>query len=279
MKRLASGMILAVCLSLCSCVESLTTMTVHKDGRGDIEQTVYVSGQLQAMMQQMAAGLGGEGAEAPDLMAIDEEKLRRQAAEMGEGVRFVEARQIEAKDGRSGVRALFSFEDVRKLHMQPDRAAMDSAGAVQMSEGEAAGEKKKPITFGFDPGRTARLTVRIPHEKGPADGEQADTPPAKPDRTPSEQEMAMISQAFDGFRARMIVRVDGDIVRTDAAHRSGSEVTLFDLNLGKLLKEPDAIARLQALGQIRDMTTALTRLQSIPELKIEPKKRVEVLFR
>ena len=90
---------------------------------------------------------------------------------------------------------------------------------------------------------------------------------------------------FDGFRIRLIVKVDGDITKSNATFiekdsktNKKQAVTLIDLDVGKLLKDDAAFKKLAAMGQIDDMATAKEKMKNIPGLKFEPADKIDIEF-
>jgi len=106
----------------------------------------------------------------------------------------------------------YAFKDINKLKVNSEPDAPSSGG-------EAPAKKAKdPVSFVFVKGATPKLTILMPREEKPAD--TGKPPEAKgPAQTPSEAELAQMKQTFDGFRMRLIVKVDGDITKSDAACR------------------------------------------------------------
>ncbi len=82
-----------------------------------------------------------------------------------------------------------------------------------------------------------------------------------------------------------MVKVDGEIARTNASYveidtqsKKKQLVTLFDINIGEIMKDEETFKKLAAMGEIQDMETAAEKLKGIPGLKIETAKRVEIEF-
>jgi hypothetical protein len=84
-------------------------------------------------------------------------------------------------------------------------------------------------------------------------------PPVATQELPSEQ-LAQMKQMFDGFRVRIMVKVDGEIARTNASYveidtqsKKKQLVTLFDINIGEIMKDEETFKKLAAMGEIQDM--------------------------
>lgn len=276
--------------ALCSgCIDATTLVTVKKDGSGTIEESVFISKAVEQMLKEMTAAMGGKTESAPEISKIDEKKLTAKAAKMGEGVRFISAKQEKKADGSMGTREVYAFSDIRKLklHSDPDTSAVGGVAKTSGGPSGPASATKKvspPVRFGFSKGDTSTLTINMPQPKDgkTTDGSEDKAMPKMQEASP--QERAMMKKMFDGFRFRMLVKVDGEITKTNASYAEKGEdgktqyVTLFDMNIGELMKDEKEFKRLVSLGKIEDMATAKTKLQGIPGLKIETAREVSISF-
>ncbi len=262
-------------MALSGCLESTTTIAVRKDGSGAVMETTYFGKGLQQMMEQMA-GMGAEAGAASPTSTIDIEKCKARAAQLGEGVRFVSAREAAAPDGRKGQKVVYAFDDITTLGISPDP---DTPGP-----GEQPGkEKSRPITFGFEKGSVSTLTINMP--EAPAKMDEVPIPVDEPAAEPPPAQLAQMQQMFDGFRVHIMIKVGGEIKETNATHvhkarASGKNqyVTLFDVNIGELMKNADNMKQLAAMGPMQNMAEAAAKLQDFPGLRVEPAQRVEIKF-
>ena len=113
--------------------------------------------------------------------------------------------------------------------------------------------------------------------------------PIKTDETSQKPEMElgqaeMAKQFLQGFRVRAMIRlVDGHIVKTNASYvkkvKGNDYVTLFDMNMGELLKADEKLQQFQSLEEIRNISTARRLLKGVPGFQIEPADRIEIQFR
>ena len=277
------------------CIEATTVALVRKDGSGVVVEAVYLGKAFQRMMEQMAIGLGAGGAEAaeskkPFKLPMEIDKYKTRAKKMGEGVKFLSANEISGKDGSSGVRVVYGFEDVRKLRLSSEPQTPKAGGAAGMP---GAGSKGKPITFDFEPGEIAKLVIHMPHQEKAEPGdsvaadvamELADMPDAG--KTPPPEQLAAVRQMFEGLRVRVMVKVDGELLETNAAFVEQSSkagrkqyVTLLDMNIGEVIKDEQAFKKMMAMGQAKDMASAMELYKGTQGLRIEPAERVEVSFK
>ena len=260
------------------CIDATTVVSVKKDGSGSVFDVVFIGKGLQQMIQQMSTAMGGEAAadqSANPLMDI--EKYKAQAATMGDGVRFISAKELKKTDGTIGVGVVYAFEDIRKLKISSDP---DIPG---QTEGQTS-KKSNPITFDFARDHGPKLIINLPQSDNGKKPKSSEMPPVASQELPSEQ-LAQMKQMFDGFRVRIMVKVDGEIARTNASYveidtqsKKKQLVTLFDMNIGEIMKDEETFKKLAAMGEIQDMETAAEKLKGIPGLKIETARRVEVEF-
>lgn len=261
---------LAAILLLPSCFEAHSNVKVNKDGSGTIENKMVMSAQMAGMMNAAAAQ---EGAKVKNPLT-DEEELKSKAAGMGEGVEFVGVKPLKFDDGRMGAIATYKFADVRKLKMQPGEGP--GGGEDAGGEGE---EKSDPITFGFTPGDKAKLTVKMPPPaKAEAkDGGEGEPKPAEGGGAEEEAAMAMMAPMMQGMRISMTVEVAGNIAETNATHRDGSKVTLMDIDMGKLIANPDFAKKMKSPDDMQDFAK-FSEMAAKAGATIEPKPEVSVSF-
>lgn len=241
--------------------------------------------------------MGGEGgkvkiAEQP----INVEGWKARTAQMGEGVTFVSAEKVKNESGASGERATYAFRDITKLKLSSEPAKPAPGGMAAAGPGGVPAPTSKseetPITFDFAKGIRAKLIVNLPQNEAPE--ETTGTPASMPAAETSslkqvgqpKQIPPQMKQMFEGFRCRMIVKVDGEIVKTNASFVDKNEkdgrknlVTIFDMDIGKLLENQEQFLKLSVLGPIRDMETAREMLKDFPGIKVETKEKVEIEFK
>ena len=83
-----------------------------------------------------------------------------------------------------------------------------------------------------------------------------------------------------GFR--LAVTLDGTIVETNATYRSGSTVTLMEIDFGPLTRDSTAFRRLMVDESNRPPASpqaAIDSLNALPGITIEPKETVTIRFR
>lgn len=260
----------AVMFGFTGCLQMEQIVKLKSDGSGTVEETVVISKAGLAMMEQMVNAIGTgagskkkEGASAvPDL--FDEAKLKAAAAKMGEGVTLVSAKPVDNDQGK-GFTAIYAFTDVNKLKLDqnPGEALPASGGP------KPAGNKKEPVTFHFDKGSPAQVTLKMP------------TPEFKPKKEQPEgmEEMAMqmMQQMFKDMHISLAVEVDGTITETNAEYRDGSRVTLMDMDFNKVMADPEKFKAL-AKANPQSLQEAKTLIKGLDGVKIETAPEVTIKF-
>lgn len=280
MKKMPLLVALAVLLfSMTACFQVETRVKLKPDGTGTVEETMMLSDQMLTGMTSMMGPSGGEEGkkqkekeEIPDL--YDPAALKAKAAGMGEGVTFVSGKSIAVKGWR-GYKAVYAFKDINKLMLEQNPGkALPGAGAGMTQE--AGGD----TIFKFVKGPPAKLVIRHPKPK-PEEKVTQSTPSAeKPAEAgpASAAEAEALAKMFEGMKFSMVVEPVGDIIETNATHRAGSEITMMDLDFGKLLAKPEQLARLKDL-QGASFEDAKDLLKKIPGMKVDLNDELLVTFR
>ena len=249
-----------------SCIEHHVTIELNKDGSGTVVEETSLSAATIAMLEQMAAGLGGEGGEAPDPTAdmMDKAAAEEKAKAMGEGVTLKSVEKIDA-GGRKGAKITYAFEDINKVKY----GFGDSLD--EMGPGEAAGgeEKSEPIEFSYADGV---LTVKNPNigkaEEAAADEEIPEVDPGA---------MAQ-AQMLKGMKMSMKLKCAGGIAETNATHHEGDTVTLISMDMDKLLENPAAFAKLQK-AQPESPAEMTEALQGVEGVKVDTNEELKVTLK
>lgn len=279
--RLMRAVAVLCVAGLAGCLEQTTVVTVNKTGAGTVVVTSTMTKVAAEMMQQLGSQAGGKGkkeAGKKNPLLEDQAKYKANAAAMGEGVKFVGVKELTRPDGSVGTEETYSFADVTKLKLNSDVKVSSPGGGAA----PAKAEKKDPTTFAFAKGTPAKLTIKQPEPKPGA--EKADKPADPQGPAQDEAALAQMKQMFDGFRFRTVVKVDGEIAKTNATYvdvEDGKKkaVTLLDMNVGELLKDDAQFKKLTAMGKMDDIATAKEKLKGLPGIKVELERQVEVEFK
>ena len=255
MTRLRTLVFAVLLVPLSACLEVDTRVLVKADGSGTLTERIELKGPLAQMIQRM-------GADATSV--IDQKKVEQRARALGRGVKVSSLKPIPEHEG-IGAEAVFTFEDVNELRVNPNpTASQDSAPAIATSS--------SPISFSFEPGPPAVLVVGFV-------GSQATerSTERKTERGGNTTPPAMIKQILEGMRIAISVAVAGQIIETNASYRDGNSVILMELDFDKILANPHGLQALQSQSDsaAQDMKSALRR---IPGMKVEPQAQVKIVF-
>jgi hypothetical protein len=278
--RFAHLAALALVAALTSaCFSSQTVIKLRPDGSGTIEQTNLVNAAMIGMAAGMAQSMAGDKTSGAQLPKTDdlfsEEQLKKQAAQLGEGVKFVSSEKV-TQNGMQGARAVYSFDRVDQLTMGSSRASRASS-----TEGAPTGNSATPqmqFAFAKSGPDLSRLTVSFPDPKRDATPAEPTptTPKAMPDMPP--EALAMMRSMFEGARLGVEVEVEGRIIKTNAPATSGARATLIEVDFGQLLADPARFQALQSLKPGTDFETVRKALADAKGVKIPLASQVTIDF-
>ena len=264
--------LLVAALALAGCVEQDVLVKVKKDGSGTLVVRLLVSPQILSAMQT-----GRKGA---TLSLYDKRQAVAQAALLGQGVTFVRGKAIEGRNEKRtwrGMMVEYNFTNVNQLNLSNlklgDGASMPNTNREGWSFAYQPGETNvltiKPQFTLLDAGLTP---VRTP---GPGAGPEGGAPPANPPK------LEQLRALFAGMRFSVYVRVDGEIVETDATHRLqsyGDTIPLLDFRMDKVLESEEALRALQAMQPGDGMQGLLSA--KFPGVTFQdPRKELRISFR
>ena len=256
-------------LGFSGCLQIEQVIKLKPDGSGTVEETLLMSKEAVASMQQMASGFGGKADAGKGFELLDEKKLKEQAAKMGEGVTFVSAKKIDTEKSE-GFAAVYAFADINKLKVDqnPGSAMPGPMGGKSPDGGKS---KKEQLLFKFAKGRPAELTITMPKP----DEKAAEKKPQMEGM--EDMAMQMMGQMFKDMKVTIAVEVVGTIEETNAEYRDGSRVTLMEMDFNKLLSDP---AKFKALAKENPKTLqeAKVLLKGLDGVKVEAAPVVKIKF-
>lgn len=262
-------------LVLPGCFQHETTIHLNKDGSGTLVEESRLGAQMLAMFDQMAAGLGGGGNAPADPAKemFSEEKSKKRAAELGEGVTFEKSEALSDK-GTKGARVTYRFKDINQLKVSTgDGMKNMSPGAAMPGLGQQApAAKEQPVAFIY---KNGKLTIRMPDAEKPAKPEIPAAEGAEKPDMDSPEAQAMVKQMFGDMKMSMKIVIEPGIAETNATHQSGNTITLMEMDMGKLMEKPDTFKKLGDVDQ-NNPAAAMEALKGIEGVKFEVKKEVTV---
>ena len=259
---------------LAGCFQVSTVVRVNPDGSGTVSETMLLSKKVITQMNEMMQGFAGENGAKPEPIELFEpDKLKAQAAGMGEGVSYLSGEKSESAE-YSGYTAVYAFKDINSLRL--GQKSGESAGG-------AGGPKapSMPVLFHFSKGSPATLTIEQPREKtqekaAEAPAENVDSPQEAKGAI-SDGEAKQLAEMFMGMKMTLAVEVNGSIVETNATHRDGSRITIVDLDLAKFgssLPQMEKLKRLQGSSP----ADAKELMKDFPGIKMDLNDSLKVVF-
>ena len=255
---------LGILFGLSGCLEVNQTLTMKKDGSGTIvDETV-----MGAQVIQMLAGFGGGAPGAPDPLAgmMDEAKHKAKAAQYGEGVEYLKMEKV-ARNGGKGVKVTYKFADINKLTFEPG-GAVDDMGKMMPMGGAAPARAATPLKFAYAGGK---LTVTFPDPPKDAAKPDVSQIPGGAGMANSPEAMAMMA----GMRVSTTLVIADGIKATTASHVDGNKITLMDIKMDELMKNPDAMKAMQGLD-MKNRKAMEEAMKKVEGVKMETKKSIEV---
>jgi len=224
---------------------------------------------------QMMQSMGGEGGEMPagNEDFVDVEELEAIAASLGEGVRFVSVTPKPDSDTSFGYTAVFEFDDINTLTVDP------MAGAPGSEENGDDGTET-PFRFRFTPGRTAELVVLIDQDEESEEmleEEQEMESEMEPEGQDDEMMAEMMKPYFESMSFLVQVNIDGEIRETNAHFRDGNSIILMDMDMGKIIDNDELFKQVMNSDDMSDEEMA-ARLEEAG-IRIESEEEVVVKFR
>jgi hypothetical protein len=263
-----------------ACFSSQTVIKLSPDGSGTIEQTNLVNTAMIGMAAGMAKSMAGDSGTAGQLPKADdlfgEEQLKQQAAQLGDGVRFVSSEKL-AQNGMQGARAIYAFDRVEALTMGSMRGSQREQASGAPPTGATAPQMQFALTKSGP--SLSRLTVSFPDQK-PATPATEPAPAASgkmPGDMPPEA-LAMVRSMFDGARIGVEVEVQGRIIKTTAPASTGARATLIEVDFGELLSDPARFQALQGLKPGADFDVVRKALEGAKGVKIPLAPTVTIDF-
>ncbi|MFC2134008.1 hypothetical protein ACFLR4_00095 [Bacteroidota bacterium] len=264
MKKLKSILLFSlVSIFITGCIEYNVKVKVNPNGSGTVRETVILGSALVDILNAFA-DWDDEGEE---LDLYNEDELKQQAYEYGEGVEFVEGKRINDK-GREGYTATYRFNDITKVRIEDDP---DKKVPSDFSMEEV--EEEQPITFGFNEGDFSTITINLPDEFDPEDF-NFDFDEENVEIEDREEFEDMLKD----LRISIKIEVNGYILETNAAYVDDSEITLMEFDMGEILDDPEKFDYLKnKKPQTKEEAKEL--LEEILGLKVELETKVDIKFK
>ena len=273
MKKLKSfATIVLLTYIFSGCLQISTKINVQKDGSGTINEKVLMSKTFINMMKEFAQAFQ-DSTSTEEFSFFKDDEIIADAKDYGDEVKYVSHNFVK-DDNWEGYEAIYSFDDITKIKIDPDP---DSK--VGMGDGvESAGESTDYYFFKFNKGDVAELIIdRPPIELNNESEESSDQNPQDSSEQNEDEMGKEFLKMMEGMKVDISIEVDGNISKTNASYVDGSTVTLFQMDLSEMMKNEEAFKEFKNrepknIGEMKKF------LEKFPGMKIEVEKPVSVKF-
>lgn len=283
MKHFRTLIALSAAAILMGCIDSTTEIQIQRDGSGTVTETVYTMRSMERMLEVLSGMAETLVAEDEKLNAPKSRLDRRyyvdRAAAMGKSVRLSSLESVKRGDGAEGVKAVYTFTDIRSTSISPEPSFF-----IPQLPPPVLTNDPSVVTFDFASETPATLTVHLPWSRKAATA----VTPRKVRQSESainQEEAAMVRHVLDSFRCRMIVRTADPLIKSNARYQdrdrqqaSSKHVVLFDLNLGDAVRNETIMDQLETIGPARNMETALESYAGLTGMRVEKQSTVTIEF-
>ncbi len=255
---------------LAGCFSSSWTITLQSDGSGTIRMEYKMDKQVMAMAQSMGGGEADVPVSSEDF--LEESDLDELATSLGPGVSLVSAEPHADSEQFFGYTAVFEFDDINTLAIDPMEGAPNAEGSAEDEESEA------PFTFEFKPGATSELVVYMEQDEESED-EFADEEfqESEAEKQQNEQMAEMMKPYFRSMSFDVKIEIDGKIRDTNASYRDGNTVTLIDMDMGKIVDNDKLFKEVINENNMQD-DEMVAKLEKAG-IRIENKEEIFIKFR
>ena len=293
----AMYMLMAAFLS--GCIQDTIVIHVKPDGSGTIEETSLLSNNMVDLMESIAGSMAGPGKEEgvqdnkdatkgssrkeakqtrDDVIAKMLKDAEKRADTFGATVKFISAKPVRT-DTASGYNAVYAFQDISQVRVNQNPNDKMDGQKAQKSDSP----KEEYLLFKFTKGPPAKLVVTLPTEKETAGDkssaqESGKAVEGKSNKEASAQAPEMMKNIFQDMKLNISLQFEGTILKTNAAYRDGSTVTLIEMDFGKIISNATLFMQMLAVNpQSVGETKAL--LKDVEGLKFETSNPVTVEFK
>ena len=272
MKILKSMLLYAsLTILLAGCLQVETKINVEKDGSGTINEKVLLSRTFVNMMKEFAQAFQ-DSTSTEEFSLFKEDEIKADAKDYGEDVKYV-SHELISDDNWEGFEVVYSFNDITKIKIQPDPGSKVGMGD---EEGAATAEEEYYF-FKFNKGDVSELIIDRPQiELNSESEENKDTVEA------SEQNDEEMGEEFlkmmEGMKINIAVQVDGKIASTNASYVDGSNITLFQMDFGEMMKDKESFKEFKN-KEPKNIEEMKEFLEKFPGMKIEIEKPISVKFK
>jgi hypothetical protein len=251
-----------------------TVITVNKDGSGLVEENIFIGKEIINMFKEFASAFADSTQPQQEFKMFEEEKIKAKASELGEEIEFVSMKNI-VTDEKEGYTAIYKFKDLNKVKVN-----QDPSDEVPMADQEPGSETNNEfVYFKFIKGKPNRLEFTLPEgkkeEKSINDTKTEQTTDNK--MPPDSAEVEQMIKVMKDMKAKIEIKIDGEITSTNATHVDGNTITLFDIDFGQLISNKEKFEEFKKVNP-DSFEEVKKLLKDIPGIKIELNNEVFVEF-
>jgi len=243
------------------CLKVNTKLKINKDGSGTIEEKVLMSDAVVIMMKEFMSSFQDSSSTPEEFKLFKEDELIDKAMGYGEGVEYVRGEEIKV-DGWEGYKAIYSFEDINLIQIATDPNDKIESGEL--------GEREY-FLFKFTRGSTSELIINRP-DISPSDMEiEAE------EESGNNQLDDKFIKMLDGMMMKVSVEFEGKIIETNAEYADKNNITLLDIDFGKILKNKDGLKKLKN-NPPKNLDDMKAIIENIPGIKMDLQNPIRVKF-
>lgn len=278
MRMFRAVAVLAAAVATTGCLSIDSNVKVKPDGTGTIEQTMLVNSSAMGMMSMMG-GESGDKSKAPTAETMfSADKLKADAAKLGEGVTFVSSTPVTQGEMK-GVKVIYAFTDFNKLKISTSPPDMESEDGSTQSSGNGTPLEMMLTRTGGSSLITLDMFGDAAKEAAAAKAKEAGATPESPLGDMPKEMMGMLAPMFKDMRVAVSVEPQGQLVRTNATHVSGGKITVLDIAFGELFADPAGFEKMEKLGANPSLDQIRTALKDVKGIKINEVEKLEIEFK
>ncbi len=261
------------------CLQVNTNVKVNPDGSGTVEETIMMSNEVINMFKQFANSFSDDSTKkTEDFEMFKEEDAKKRASDYGEGVEYVSGERITS-DTQEGFKAIYSFKDLNllKINQNPNsKLSMDELKGEGMDE-DTVDVKEEYVNFQFIKGSPAEIIVHFSQPKEKEDNKFDNEETESDTASQNMAEMGQMKQILKDLRMSLSLELNGKIEETNATYVDNSKITLFEIDFGKLIDDPEKFKEFtkihpNSLDELKEI------VKGIPGIKIEMSEPMMVKF-
>jgi len=253
------------------CIQVETTINIKKDGSGTINEKVVMSKTFVNMMKEFAQAFQ-DSTSTEEFSFFKDDEIIADAKDYGDDVNYV-AHEFINYDQWEGYQAVYSFNDITKIKIQPD----PDTKVGMNDEGTESTEEKEYYFFKFKKGEVSELTIDRPPIELNSDskeGEEVEDTSEQNDEEMGEEFLRMM----EGMKIDIGIQVEGKVVNTNASYVDGSKITLFHMDFGEMMKDKESFKEFKN-KEPKNIEEMKEFLEKFPGMKIEVEKPISVKFK